>query len=211
MPQSVVEMGFGTLGEQTKRRGNMEADRQLLVYAINGSARKRKGQTAHRLESIGKELGDLGVNVKTIHLAKEKLTFCDGVQTPKRRADIKRLLTKLEAADGLIFGTPTYWFNMSALMKNLLERLTVTEDGWTLEGKVAGFVGTGSKHEDGAMIALSSIAATVDHLGMVTFPYSMMYFRGTAGPAWAKRGIKGYAKRMFEMMRLLHSRGRKSW
>jgi hypothetical protein len=117
-----------------------------------------------------------------IHLAKEQLNSCDGSQTPKRRADIDRLLTKLEAADGIVFGTPTYWFNMSALMKNLLERLTVTEQGWTLEGRVAGFVATGSKQEDGAMIGLSSLAATVNHLGMVTFPYSMIYFRGASGP-----------------------------
>jgi len=71
---------------------------------------------------------------------------------------------------------------MSALMKNLLERLTVTEQGWTLEGRVAGFVATGSKQEDGAMIGLSSLAATVNHLGIVTFPYSMIYFRGASGP-----------------------------
>ena len=189
----------------------MEGSRQFVVYAINGSARKRPGQTARRLESIAGGLRALGVRAELIHLAREKLAFCDGSETPKRRADIDRLLVKLEAADGIVFGTPTYWFSMSALMKNLLERLTVTERGWTLEGKVAGFLATGHKQEDGAMIALSSIAAAVNHFGMITFPYSMIYFRGTSGPEWARRDIQRYPKRMLEMMKLVRSRGQKGW
>jgi multimeric flavodoxin WrbA len=159
-----------------------------------------------------KGLRELGVRAGIIHLAKEQLDFCDGSQTPTRHADINRLLMKLENADRIIFGTPTYWFNMSALMKNLLERLTVTEKGWTLEGKVAGFVATGDRQEDGAMIALSSMAAPVNHFGMVTFPYSMIYFRGASGPAWAERDIRGrYATRMLRMMELMRQRGPESW
>jgi len=202
---------IGHTHSRGKEERHMEASHQFVVYAINGSARKRSGQTARRLESIAKGLRALGVRAEIIHLAREKLAFCDGIQTPRRRADISRLLAKLEVADGIIFGTPTYWFNMSALMKNLLERLTVTEQGWTLEGRVAGFIATGSKQEDGAMIALSSIAATVNHFGMVTFPYSMVYFRGTSGPGWAKRDVKGYARRMLEMIKLVRTRGPKGW
>ena len=76
---------------------------------------------------------------------REHLAYCDGTQNPKRTDDIDKLLKRLENADGIIFGTPTYWFNMSARMKNLLERFIVTEKGneYTLEGIVAGFVATG--------------------------------------------------------------------
>ncbi len=189
----------------------MGRQRPFVVYAINGSSRKEKGQTARRLGTIVKGLRGLHVRADIIHVARTHLALCDGQQSPRRRADIRRLLEKLEAADGIIFGTPTYWFNMSALMKNLLDRLTVTEDGWTLEGKVAGFVATGSKHEDGAMIALSSLAAIVNHFGMVTFPYSLIYFRGSSGPDWAERDVKKYAGRMLKMMQLVRTAGPNGW
>lgn len=73
---------------------------------------------------------------------------------------------------------------MSALMKNLLERLTVTEQGWTLEGRVAGFVATGSKQEDGAMIGLSSLAATVNHLGHIPLQHDLL-------PGSLRAGLSG--------------------
>ena len=112
-----------------------------------------------------------------------------------------KILKYVEKADGVVFGTPTYWFNMSGLMKNFIDRLTVTEKGWTLEYKVAGFVATGAKDEDGAMIAITSMAGALNHLGMVIFPYSMIYFRGN-GPGWAKKDLPGFSKRMLEMVKI---------
>jgi len=178
----------------------MNGRHAFKVCAINGSSRGSNGQTARRLGGIVAGLRALGVRAETVHLAKTPLAPCDGSEVPKRRADITALLKKLEAADGIIFGTPTYWFNMSALMKNLIDRLTVTEKGWTLEGKVAGFVATGAPQEDGAMMALSTLGAAVNHLGMLTFPYSMIYFRGRSGPDWAEKDIEKYPARMLKML-----------
>jgi multimeric flavodoxin WrbA len=184
-----------------------------VVYAIDGSSRPTAGVTASRLEAILRGLRNRKVRAELIRLAEEHLEFCDGTQEPEREPDIAKLLERLEEADGIIFGTPTYWFNMSARMKNLLERLTVTEndDDYTLEGIVAGFVATGDDKEDGAMVALSTLAATVNHLGMITFPYSMIYFRGQKGPAWAEDDIKKYPKRMITMMRLARRQRKEGW
>lgn len=117
------------------------------------------------------------------------------------RPDIQKILKYLTKADGIVFGTPTYWFNMSGLMKTFIDRLTVTEKGWTLEWKVAGFVARGDKDGDGAMTAITTMAGALNHLGMVTFPYSMIYFRGD-GPSWAKDDLRSYAKRMLEMVKI---------
>lgn len=193
----------------------MKSARQFVVYAIDGSSQKTAGRTANRLESILRGLRKRRVRTGLIRLAddSEYLDFCDGTENPKREDDIARLLVRLEKADGIIFGTPTYWFNMSARMKNLLERLTVTEEGdkYTLEGIVAGFVATGDAKEDGAMIALSTIAATANHLGMITFPYSMMYFRGNTGPGWAEDDLKEYPKRMIAMMKFGRRQRKEGW
>jgi len=170
------------------------------VCAINGSSRTN-GQTAKRLKRILGDARGLGATCSLIHLVREKLDPCDGSLGPSRRADMERVLKQVERADGVIFGTPTYWFNMSGLMKNFLDRLLVTEKKWPLEWKVAGFVASGSKHEDGSMNAISGIATATNHLGMVTFPYSMLYFHGHGAP-WAKKDIGTYAKRMLEMIRI---------
>ena len=174
------------------------------VCAINGSSRT-DGQTAGRLQRILGDARRLGATGSLIHLVREKLDPCDGSQEPQLRKDMKRVLNDVERADGIIFGTPTYWFNMSGLMKNFIDRLLVTEKKWSLEWKVAGFVASGSKHEDGSMNAISGIAMATNHLGMVTFPYSMLYFHGN-GAAWAKAGIDTYAERMLAMVRIVRER-----
>lgn len=183
-----------------------------FICALNGSSR-RKGQTADRLQSIVDDLKRFKADAKLIHLVDHPLGPSDGVEdNPTRHPDMEPLLRDIERADGIIFGTPTYWFNMSGLMKNLFDRLIVTEEPrWTLEGSVAGFIAVGSKDEDGAMIALSSMAATANHFGMVTFPYSMVYFRGSSGPSWAKDSLKHYAKSMLDMIELMRARGDKPW
>jgi multimeric flavodoxin WrbA len=147
----------------------MAGSDQIDVYVINGSSRTG-GETARYLAAIAASVQDLGHRSRMIHLVRLGLAPCDGRLTPPLRADFRPLFQRLERADAIVFGTPTYWFSMSALMKNFLERLLVAEQGWPLEGKVAGYLATGSRHEDGAMIALSSLAATTNHLGMVTFP-----------------------------------------
>jgi hypothetical protein len=59
---------------------------------------------------------------------------------------------------------------------------------------VAGFVATGEEKEDGAMSALSSLCATATHLGMITFPYSMMYFRGKKRTRLGRNGPQGLSQ-----------------
>jgi multimeric flavodoxin WrbA len=186
---------------------------QFRVYAINGSSRTTASKTARRLESIVKGFPKEEVHAEIIHLSEESLDFCDGTQNPRRTEDIDKLLKRLERADGIIFGTPTYWFNMSARMKNLFDRLTVTEKNneYTLEGIVGGFVATGDAKEDGAMIAISGMAATAIHLGMITFPYSMLYFRGARGPGWAEQEIKDFPRRMLKMMRFGRRQRKEGW
>src|SRR5262249_15941272 len=173
----------------------------MQICLINGSSRTN-GRTAGVLSRIQSEFRSRGASASLIHLRNAGLGPCDGLQTPRLRPDFKRLFTRLMEASGIIFATPTYWFNMSGLMKNLLDRLTVAEQGWPLEGKVAGFIATGAPDEDGAMLALTSMAAMTNHLGMVTFPYSMVYLR-RAKPGWAHKAVGNYAENMMHMINVM--------
>src|SRR5262245_24326577 len=190
----------------------MKRSQTPFVCAINGSSR-RDGHTAERLGAIVKDLTRLKADATLVHLIDHRLAPSDGIQDdPARHPDFEPLLKEIERADAIIFGTLTYWFKMSGLMKNLFDRLIVAEEPrWTLEGTVAGFIAVGSKDEDGAMVALSSMAATANHLGMVTFPYSMVYFRGSSGPSWAKDSLKHYAEAMLDMIDLMGARRDRPW
>lgn len=59
------------------------------------------------------------------------------------------------------------------------------------------------------MIALMSMTAMANHLGMVTFPYSMVYVKRDQ-PAWAKDAIKHYAENLLHMVEIMAGDA-KSW
>jgi len=189
-----------------RKRVRQTSKPAIFICAINGSSRL-DGETARRVKAILKDAEDLGAKTKLINLAKHPLQFCDGSEEPKMRRDLEAIIKTLKKADGIIFGTPTYWFNMSGLMKNFIDRLTIAEKDWMLHYKVAGFVVTGSKHEDGAVMTITSMAAALNHLGMVIFPYSMLYFRGRSGPKWAQKDLPEFAKRMLHMIKLIRDGG----
>jgi len=53
------------------------------------------------------------------------------------------------------------------------------------------------------------MAAMANHLGMVTFPYSMVYLR-RGRPGWAKTAVANYAQNMTHMIRVMQRDG-ESW
>ncbi len=56
--------------------------------------------------------------------------------------DMQPLYQKIEAAEGIIFATPIYWFNVSAQMKLLIDRTYAThsESGYAFTGKDVGVI-----------------------------------------------------------------------
>ncbi len=174
-----------------------EVKKPILIYAINGSSR-RSGRTSNKLGIVVKDLRkESGVQVEILNLVSIPLRFSSGEEDPRvQHGDIRRLLNRL---DGVIFATPTYWFNMSARMKNLLDRLSgVAETGreWPLENRVAAFLAVGHPREDGAMVAIMTMAAAVNNLGMVISPFGMLYFRGDDNRA-AKKQETAYFSEYF--------------
>lgn len=80
----------------------------MRAIAINGSPRK-DGRTAIHLKALGH---------KIVHLI-------DGISQAK---------AEVLAADLIVFATPVYWFNMSSLMKELIDELPEAPD-FECEGK----------------------------------------------------------------------------
>ena len=102
----------------------------------------------------------------------------------------------LRAADGVVFGSPTRYGNMTAQMKQLIDS---TADLWVkgeMEGKPAAvFTSTASTH-GGQETTLISMMIPLLHLGMliVGLPYSlpgMIHTEGRGGTPYGATTISG--------------------
>jgi NAD(P)H dehydrogenase (quinone) len=118
-------------------------------------------------------------------------------ETLERQKDIPSVsLEDLKTADGILFGTPTRFGNMTSQMKALFDQLI---DLWlqgTLEGKPAGvFTSTATTHGGQETTGFTMMAPLL-HLGMliVGVPYStpgMLHTEGRGGTPYAASTVAG--------------------
>jgi multimeric flavodoxin WrbA len=102
----------------------------MKVLAINGSARK-DGNTAMLVGHVLKELEAEGIRTEMVQLAGKTLHGCRACyqcfEKTDRRCAVKDdaandLIEKMLAADGLILASPTYFADVTAEMKALIDR-----------------------------------------------------------------------------------------
>ena len=109
----------------------------MKIYAINGSPRKNKN-TATLLQKTldGVKESSKGIEIETeiINLYDLNYTGCKSCFACKRlggasygkcpvKDDLQEVLEKVSQADGLIFGSPIYFGNITAQLLAFLERL----------------------------------------------------------------------------------------
>lgn len=100
----------------------------VRIIIINGSYRKN-GATAQILNEIHRQLRQYGdVEVEMIHVADLELNYCVGCGTCYKtgaciyKDDAENLSLKIESADGIIIGSPTYASNVSGQIKVIIDR-----------------------------------------------------------------------------------------
>ena len=105
-------------------------------------------------------------------------------------------LEDLKTADGILFGTPTRFGNMTSQMKALFDQLVELWLQGTLEGKPAGiFTSTATTHGGQETTGFTMMAPLL-HLGMliVGVPYStpgMLHTEGRGGTPYAASTVAG--------------------
>jgi NAD(P)H dehydrogenase (quinone) len=105
-------------------------------------------------------------------------------------------LEDLKTADGILFGTPTRFGNMTSQMKALFDQLAELWLQGTLEGKPAGiFTSTATTHGGQETTGFTMMAPLL-HLGMliVGVPYStpgMLHTEGRGGTPYAASTVAG--------------------
>jgi multimeric flavodoxin WrbA len=103
---------------------------EMKVVAFNGSARK-DGNTAILVKEVFKELKKAGIRTELVQLAGKKIQGCIACgkcfENKDRRCVVKgdilnECIAKMLEADGIILASPTYFADISANMKALMER-----------------------------------------------------------------------------------------
>ena len=109
----------------------------MKILAINGSP--RKGNTDFMLQTI---LGSAKADSEIIYLRDKKIEFCSGGDSccPVRKAchikdDMHGIYEKLEKADIIILASPCYFSNVTARMKNFIDRCNPYYFNKKLKGK----------------------------------------------------------------------------
>lgn len=162
----------------------------VKVLGINGSPRSY-GNSIQALRLALKAAELEGAEVSLINLYDYDIKPCLGCVSDDVMActypcpiddDMVKIYPEITSADGLIISSPIYWFGISGLLKNLIDRLTVLEnmiyvDGksW-LEGKVAGFIALGN--DEGATMVISHLMSVANSFGMVIPPWALAYYVG---------------------------------
>ena len=102
----------------------------MKVVAINGSARK-DGNTAILIKHVFAELEAEGIETELVQLAGKKIQGCRACYkcfaNKDRRCSVKNdvaneCIAKMIEADGIILGSPTYFSDVTAEMKALIDR-----------------------------------------------------------------------------------------
>jgi NAD(P)H dehydrogenase (quinone) len=119
------------------------------------------------------------------------------VKVRQQQADIPVCtIDDLAQADGIVFGTPTRYGNMTAQMKQLIDSTASLWLEGKLEGKPAGvFTSTGSTH-GGQETTLVTMMIPLIHLGMIIVgvPYStegMLHTEARGGTPYGATTIAG--------------------
>ncbi|MDR1668711.1 MAG: flavodoxin family protein [Oscillospiraceae bacterium] len=114
----------------------------MKVLAINGSP-KENGSTASALRFMAETLAGAGIETEIAHIGKGPVQGCTGCNGCDETRDgkciyndnINAAFDKLNAADGLILGAPTYYGGIAGGAKSAFDRLFYM--GADLKGKPA--------------------------------------------------------------------------
>ncbi len=159
-----------------------------LIVGFNGSPR-RYGNTfkALRLALLAAE--QEGARTRLVNLYELDIRPCIACLTEDIMLcrypcvigdDMRQLYDLILESDAFVIATPIFWYNVSGVVKNFIDRLTVFENmihvegrSW-LEGKAAGFIAVGN--DTGPISVIQNLMVTFNSMGVHVPPWALAYF-----------------------------------
>lgn len=147
----------------------------MKVFAVNGSARK-DGNTAILLSTVIGELNREGIDTEMVQLAGQQLHGCVACYKCFKNKNkrciqdkdvLNSLIEKMLEADGVLIGSPTYFSDVSANIRALIERIGFVgrANDYMLKRKVG--AGVVAVRRAGAIPAFSSINLFLCYMQMI--------------------------------------------
>jgi multimeric flavodoxin WrbA len=178
----------------------------MYFLGINGSYRQN-GLDEKMLNIVKKEFDFKGENFEIINLRELNIKRCEAcllddlkLCTPERcfqlGDDFSMIADKMKKAAGIIFATPVHWYAPSAIMWNLIERMTSLENtrNKILQGKPVSVISAAA--EDGAQSAITNMIVPLIHAGMIVVPFGMTYYSGKEDDKETEAYLKRIVKNM---------------
>lgn len=115
----------------------------MRVLALNGSPRGYNGNTEVILKQFLKGCKNAGAEVETIYLKDKKINHCCGCftcwqKTPGKcihKDDMEDLLVKVSDADVIVYATPLYYYTVTGIMKDFMDRMLPLNCGEIIKNK----------------------------------------------------------------------------
>jgi len=124
-------------------------ERYMKILGLSFSPREH-GNTELLLERVFAGASRLGSETELVRVADKKIAPCDGCGSCFKTGechiqdDMQEVYTKMLEADGIVFGTPVYFYNMTAQGKAAIDRtIALGHAGKSLANKVGGIVVVG--------------------------------------------------------------------
>jgi multimeric flavodoxin WrbA len=121
----------------------------MKILGLSFSPREH-GNTELLLNKVFSGAGRLGAETELFRVSGKKIEPCAGCgscyKTGECRIqdDMQELYAKLLAADGIVFGTPVYYYNMTAQGKTIIDRtLALGHSDKGLRNKIGGVIAVG--------------------------------------------------------------------
>ncbi len=111
----------------------------MKVLAVNGS--HRKGNTETLLKRILDGAASKGAQIELINLMDKNVENCKACMGCEEKGtcnitdDFPKIFEKMANTDVLVLGSPNYFNNVSAVMKNFIDRMNAHWKDPRLEGK----------------------------------------------------------------------------
>lgn len=156
------------------------------ILLINGSTH-RAHNTGYMLDIAEEELKSRGVSYRRYNLSEYLIGHCwccysiraESCTYPCRNSqdDMPAFHQMIAASKAIIIASPINWNNLSARLKDFLDRTTCLQNLYALkrpgltDGKIAGILVCG--HEDGAMKTALDIYLYLEQMGFILAPFGI--------------------------------------
>lgn len=144
----------------------------MKILAMNGSARK-KGNTDILIDQILRGAKGKGHTSEKLHLYDYKIFPCRDCRDCKKGDYVcslddgmRKIYSKMEKADLIIFGTPNYWNGPTGKMKLLIDRLRPFVSNHNLDGKKWVIVSPSAEGPKSCKLLVEMLHLSFDYLGM---------------------------------------------